>query len=189
MKKIFIIFTACLIVEGVVAQNINPDVDPKNKVTGVAGVKFGDNRAKAKQILRHRSQSILSSNKNTLECYNIEIGKIVYNHATFNFESEKGLIAAFMELPFPIWKKQEAIMLYKSIVYSYGAKYSNLVELIDGDEAKLSVCGAFDENYYPSMRPISIMFSKAMSQGGNMYYYITVSYFGLHDAMPTHDDI
>lgn len=194
MKRLLIIFAAAVMAVNIVAQDMpadNPNTDPKNKVTGVAGVQFGDSKAKAKRILNSRSQRIYSLDRNKLDCYNIEIGGFCYNHATFDFEPGKGLVSVYMEISTPTWKKEEAIMLYRAIVYSYAAKYSNLVELADGEDAKVSVCGAFDENYFPGMgiRPITIFFQKGMSRDGNMFYYIVVSYFGSRNSTPPHDDI
>lgn len=151
-----------------------PNYCEKNRVYGVAGVKFGDNRETVRRIIGLKSDRLLDSDSHTLQYYNTTIGGTIYEHTTFYFANGK-LVSVDLQKPFFSWRKEEALMAFENIKSQYERKYSNLKMTTDKDEEKYCLCGAYIDGYdYP---PIFISFQKSLSKGGDIMYYVGVSYY------------
>lgn len=147
----------------------------ENKVYGVAGVKFGDDRETVRRAIALKSEKLSDSDSHSLCFYKTRIGGTTYDFATFYFVQGKGLISVHLQKPFSVWKQEEAIMSYENIVAQYRRKYSNFKVITDKEEDKLCTCGAYVDGY--DYHPIFISFHKSLSQGGDLMYYVIVSYY------------
>ena len=151
-----------------------PNYCEKNKVYGVAGVKYGDDRETVRRTIELKSDRLLDSDSHTLRYYKTTIGGITYDYATFYFAKGK-LVSVDLQKPFFSWRKEEALMAFENIKSQYERKYSNLKMTTDKDEEKYCLCGAYIDGYdYP---PIFISFQKSLSKGGDIMYYVGVSYY------------
>lgn len=164
-----------------------PDYAEENKVYGVAGVKFGDDRETVRRAIALKSEQLSGSDSHSLRFYKTRIGGITYDFATFYFVQRKGLVSVYLQKPFSVWKKEEAIMSYENIVAQYRRKYSNFRVLTDKEEDKLCTCGAYIDGY--DYHPIFISFEKSLSQGGEIMYYVIVSYYEVRKANLYDDEI
>jgi hypothetical protein len=153
----------------------SPDFAEENKVTGVAGVKFGDSRENVRRVISAKSQELLESDSHSLKYYKVKIGGVTYDYATFYFTADKGLISVNLQKPFHSWRQEEAEMAYKDIISQYKRKYTNFKVLKDEPEEKAGDCGAYTDDY--DYKPILITFRKSLSRGGDIMYYIQVEYY------------
>lgn len=152
----------------------DPNFSEENKVYGVAGVKFGDDKETIRKTIAPKSDRLLDSDPHMLQYYRTKIGGIIYDYATFYFIQGK-LVSATFQKPFYSWRKEEALMAYEDVKSQYARKYSNLKVLQNEYDEKLCVCGAFTDGY--DYKPISIAFNKSLSKGGDIMYYVIVSYY------------
>lgn len=146
----------------------------ENKVYGVGGVKFGDSKASVKSVILSKSERIVSEDAHSITFRDTKIGGVTYDFATFYFSSNQ-LISVNLQDAFDSWRKEEALMKFKSIKDQYGRKYSNLTELKDEEDLKGYQCGAFIDGY--DYLPIIISFEKSLSRGGDIMYYVLVDYY------------
>ncbi|HCE47544.1 MAG TPA: hypothetical protein DEQ84_02540 [Prevotellaceae bacterium] len=164
----------------------NPNYSENNKVYGVAGVKFGDDKETVRKIIAPKSEMLLNSDPHMLQYGRTNVGGSTYDGATFYFMQGK-LSSVTLQQAFYSWKREEARMFYENIKSQYAMKYSNLEEFKDEYDEKICVCGAFIDGYdYP---PIFISFKKALSKGGDMMYYVIVSYYEARMANIYNDEI
>lgn len=164
-----------------------PDYAEANKVYGVAGVKFGDDRETVRRAIAQRSDRLLDSDSHSLTFYDVQVGGMNYDFATFYFVRGKGLVSVYLEKPFDVWKKEEAIMMYETIFAQYRRKYSNFKVMLDDMDHKFCVCGAYVDGYRNS--PIFISYDKSLSKGGDIKYYVSVSYYGARKSNLYDDEI
>lgn len=155
------------------AKGTSLDYAEENKVIGVAGVKFGDSRETVKKIISAKSDGVGESDTHQITFYNVKVGGAVYTYAEFYFMEGKGLAAVNLSKVFSSWQEEEAKAFYDNAVSQYRRKYTNLVENEKGDYA---FCGAYT-NDYTDIPPIVISRKKSLSRGGDMKYYVDVSYF------------
>lgn len=160
------------------------DYAEENKVYGVGGVKFGDSKASVKSVILSKSERIVSEDAHSITFGDTKIGGVTYDFATFYFSSNQ-LISVNLQSAFYSWRKEEALMKFKSIKDQYGRKYSNLTELKDEEDLKGYNCGAFIDGY--DYLPILISFQKSLSKGGDIMYYVEVDYY-LYRRESLYDD-
>ncbi len=156
-----------------------PDYDEKNKVTSVAGVNFGDSKENVKRVISAKSDRLLQSDEYSLNFYKVRVGGTTYEYAKFYFKKGEGLVSVNLQQPFRSWRKEEALMMYENTKSVYQRKYTNYRDVVDEDENKGGVCGAYEDGYMP----IIISFTKSLSQGGDIMYYVQVDYF--HNRIAT----
>lgn len=169
------------------ALNESPDYKEENKVYGVAGVKFGDDMATVRKVIAPKSDRLVDSDAHMLTYYKTKIGGLTYDYATFYFMQGKGLVSVNLQNAFYSWKKEEAEMAYEVIIAQFKRKYSNLQVRKDERDEKMSTCGAYIDGYaYP---PIIITFQKSLSKGGDIMYYVTVSYYEMRKENLYDDEI
>lgn len=162
-----------------------PNNDPKNKVTGVAGLQFGDTKVKIENKLYGKWQKIVVDEHSTM--YNdVSVGGCLYNNFVLYYkydETQKTqvLVSANLQKRFRTWQDKEAKEFYEMVCNIYKNKYSNFNVVKNEDEYKLAVCGMYTQDYkngeYP---PIFITYEKSLSKGGDWYYFIVVNYFGMN---------
>ena len=125
----------------------------------------------------------------------MNFGGSYFNSAELYFQydskqREMVFAAARFEKNFYEWKKEEAEMMYESIVNKYKKKYTNCIVLKDEEDLKGIVCGTAEEDYTDGyMPPILITFELGISRGGEKFYYITVSYFEYRMNNAANNDI
>lgn len=156
-------------------KDFSPDYAKENKVTGVAGVKFGDSRETVRKTIFTKADKILESDAHSLNYYKVKIGGVTYDFATFYFSGAKGLVSVNMQSSFYSWRKEEAKMAYESVKAQYSRKYTNFKVIKDDPEEKACTCGAFIDGY--DYAPIIITFQKSLSRGGDIMYYVEVDYY------------
>ena len=156
-------------------NSLSSDYAEENKVTGVAGVKFGDSKESVRRVILAKAQQLLESDAHSLNYYKVKIGGMTYDYATFYFTPNEGLIAVNMQCSFYSWRKEEALMAYENVISQYRRKYTNFKVVKDEFDEKSSVCGAFTDGY--EYLPIYITFQKSLSKGGDMMYYVQVDYY------------
>lgn len=185
MKKTISIVVALLTISTMMANVVDTQNDAeKNKVYGVAGVKFGDSKQSVKSVILSKSKGINSEDSHCITFHDTSIGGRVYDYANFFFTEEKGLVSVRLECGFDDGYKEEALMRLDKIKEQYSRKYGNLNQFRDEEELKAYECGAFIEGY--DYRPIVIVFERSLSVGGEIRYYVLVDYYnqnrvGLYD--------
>ena len=156
-------------------MEVSPDYAEENKVTGVAGVKFGDSKETVRQVISTKAEKLLEADAHSLNYYEVKIGGITYKYATFYFDARKGLVSVNMQSSFYSWRKEEAEMSYENVAAQYKRKYTNFKVLKDEPDEKICICGAYSDDY--DYKPILISFHKSLSRGGDIMYYIEVDYY------------
>lgn len=173
---------------------IGPNHDEKNKVTSIAGVRFGETRTNTINAFKQRGTFLKSEDKITYFS-NVNFGGSTYNMATlfFQYNSKRfdmTLAAAKFEKNFYEWRKDEALMTYNAVVSQFQGKYTNCTVLKDEEDYKAMVCGMLDDSYEDGkMPPIIVSFELGVSRGGDKFYYVSVSYFGYRMSNVASDDI
>lgn len=175
-------------------KEADPNYDEKNKVTSIAGVRFGETRTKTINAFKQRGSFLKNEDKITYFS-DVNFGGSTYNivklYFQFDFRQyDNVLAAAKFEKNFYEWRKDEALMMYKAVVNTYKSKYTNCIELKDEEDSKITFCGMLDDNYDEGkIPPIAISFELGISRGGEKFYYVTVSYFEDRMNSAAADDI
>lgn len=171
-----------------------PNYDEKNKVTSIAGVKFGETRIKTIDAFKQRGTFLESEGK--LSYFSdVNFGGSTYNLVTlhFNYDPKRNdmtFSAAKFEKNFYEWRREEAEMTYASIVSTFQDKYTNCTVLKDEVGGKCMVCGMLQDDYAEGkIPPIMISLELGVSRGGDKYYYVTVTYFGMNMSDSATEDI
>ena len=157
-----------------------------NKVTGIAGVKFGDSKASVKKVIDAKADKLLESDAHSINYCGVKIGGIDYDYAKFFFSAEKGLVSVNLQKPFYSWQEEEAILTYESLKAQYSRKYTNLKVRKDEKDAKICACGIGIDG---SIFPIFITLSKGVSHGGSIMYYVQVDYYYRNRSSMYDDEI
>lgn len=163
-----------------------PDYSEENRVYGVAGVKFGDDIASVKKVICPKAEHFLDEDAHNLTYYKVKIGGSTYDYANFLFAKGK-LSSVRLQKVFYSWRKEEALMAFEGVKSQYERRYTNFKVIKDEYEEKLAICGAYIDGYdYP---PIVISFEKSLSKGGDIMYYVIVSYYGMRTDNIYDDEI
>lgn len=159
--------------------------DSVNAVTGIAGIKFGDDMYTARPILLKRSSNVMASGDQLIGV-NTTINGVTYKYAYFTFHREKGLIKATFFKEYNSYERKAAKQQFDAIIKQYNFRYTNLMLTKDEKDKKIYSCGQYSFDYdYP---PIFIMFSKTKdAETGNIKYQIAVSYY-VHEPDPVYND-
>lgn len=169
------------------AINQLPDYSEENKVYGVGGVKFGDDMTTVRRIISAKSDRLSDSDSHTLIYYKTKIGGSTYDFSSFYFIQGKGLVSVTLQNAFHSWRKEEAEMAYEGVTSQFKRKYSNFKVRQDEGDEKMCTCGAFIDDYdYP---PIIITFQKSLSKGGDIMYYVMVTYYEIRKSNMYDDEI
>ncbi len=164
-----------------------PDYSEENKVYGVGGVKFGDDMVAVRRVIASKSDRLSDSDSHTLTYYKTKIGGSTYDFASFYFIQGKGLVSVTLQNAFYSWRKEEAEMAYEGVISQFKRKYSNFKVRQDEVDDKMCTCGAYVDGYdYP---PIIITFQKSLSKGGDIMYYVMVTYYEMRRSNMYDDEI
>ena len=164
-----------------------PDYSEENKVYGVGGVKFGDDMVAVRRVIASKSDRLSDSDSHTLTYYKTKIGGSTYDFASFYFIQGKGLVSVTLQNAFYSWRKEEAEMAYEGVISQFKRKYSNFKVRQDEVDDKMCTCGAYVDGYdYP---PIIITFRKSLSKGGDIMYYVMVTYYEMRRSNMYDDEI
>lgn len=155
-------------------KHLLPDYAEENKVYGVGGVKFGDSKQTVKSVIISKSDKQLEEDSHSVMFKNTKIGGATYDYTTFYFSSNQ-LVSVNLQCAFYSWRKEEALMKFESVKSQYERKYTNMTLLKDEDDLKAYSCGAYIEDY--DYLPILISFTKSLSKGGDIMYYVKVDYY------------
>ena len=78
-------------------------------------------------------------------------------------------------------------MAYEGVISQFKRKYSNFKVRQDEVDDKMCTCGAYVDGYdYP---PIIITFQKSLSKGGDIMYYVMVTYYEMRRSNMYDDEI
>lgn len=171
-----------------------PNYDEKNKVTSIAGVRFGETRTNAINAFKQRGTFMKNEDKITYFS-NVNFGGNTFAIATlyFQYDSKRYdsvLASAKFEKNFYEWHKEEARMMYEAVASQFQQKYSNCTVIKDEEDSKMMVCGMLDDNYAEGkIPPIIISLDLGVSRGGDKFYYVTISYFVQRMNSAATDDI
>ena len=120
----------------------------------------------------------MSYKDHCLTYLNTALGGTTFDYSKFYFKQGKGLIAVSMHKAFPTYKKKQAEEIYENIVALYQGKYSNVREVNNEEDDKLTVCGEPDSKITDETAPpIWIQLEKSVSKGGDYMYYVKVDYY------------
>lgn len=175
-------------------QKTGPNYDEKNKVTSIAGVRFGETRTNAINAFKQRGAFMKNEDKMTYFS-DVNFGGNTFSIATLYFQYDSRrydsvLAAAKFEKNFFEWRKEEARMMYETVASNFLQKYSNCTVIKDEEDSKMMVCGMLDDNYAEGkLPPIIISLDLGVSRGGDKFYYVTISYFVQRMDSVATDDI
>lgn len=185
MKKIISIFVALFVVTTMMANVVDSlNYAEKNKVYGVAGVKFGDSKQSVKNVILTKSKGISSEDSHCITFYDVSVGGRIYDYAKFYFTEERGLVSVDLQCGFDEPYREEALERFDNVKSQFARKYGNLNLFVDKEDYKAYECGAFIDGY--RYLPIVISFQRSLSVAGEFRYYIQVQYYkqnivGLYD--------
>lgn len=155
-------------------KHLLPDYAEENKVYGVGGVKFGDSKQSVKSVMLSKSDRIVDEDAHSITFAETTIGGSTYDFAVFYFASDQ-LVSVNLQDAFYSWRKEEALMQFERVKSQYGRKYTNMTLLKDEEDLKGYNCGAYIDGY--DYLPILISFTKSLSKGGDIMYYVQVEYY------------
>lgn len=168
--------------------------DEKNKVTSIAGVRFGESKQTVMNVFKKRG-NFIKDEGNFSFFYDVSFGGSTFSTASLYFQYnsrryDNVLTAAKFEKNFYDWKRDEALMMYESIVDLFKSKYTNCTIIKDEENRKLMVCGMLEDDYEEGkVPPIYVSFNLGISRGGEKFYYVSVYYFGTRMSSANKDDI
>ncbi len=177
-----------------ISGKTGPNYDEKNKVTSVAGIKFGESQGVTLDAFRRRGQYLKSEGNITIFS-DVSFGGSTYSLASLYFQPNaakngKVFAAAKFEKNFYEWRKEEAKMMYDAVCGSYRQKYTNGIVLKDDPDSKTMVFGMLTDDYQNgNMPPIIVTYELGVSRGGDKFYYVTVSYFVMRMSEASLDDL
>jgi hypothetical protein len=176
MKKIISIFVALFVVTTMMANVVDSlSYAEKNKVYGVAGVKFGDSKQSVKNVILTKSDGISSEDSHCITFCKVSVGGRKYDYAEFYFTEERGLVSVDLQCGFDEPYKEEALERFDNVLSQFERKYGNIRCYYAEEDYTAYDCGAYIEGY--PYRPIDISFQRSLSVGGEFRYYIHVQYY------------
>ena len=173
-------------------KETNPDYAEENRVTGVAGVKFGDSRYAVEESLTRRFGKSPHYDVYEIKYNNVMIGGSKWDYAIFYFKQNPNnrkheLISVSLQQIYKTYEKDEAEMAFDNVRSQYSGKYTNGYCPPKDDGSKICLYGMKTDDYpYP---PISLTMDKSLSVGGDMFYYVTVDYYIVKLQGRYNDDI
>lgn len=173
---------------------MGPNYDEKNKVTSIAGVRFGETRTNTINAFKQRGR-FLKNEDNITYFSNVNFGGSTYSIAKFYFEYDKRryenvLAAAKFEKNFYEWRREEAVMMYEAVTSSFSSKYTNGTIIKDEEDEKMMMFGMLSDDYADGkIPPIIVSFDLGISRGGDKFYYVSVSYFVQRMSRVDSDDL
>ena len=171
-----------------------PNYDEKNKVTSIAGVRFGETRTNTINAFKQRG-TFIKNESNITYFSNVSFGGSTYSIAKFYFEYDKRryenvLAAAKFEKNFYEWRREEAVMMYEAVTSSFSSKYTNGTIIKDEEDEKMMVFGMLSDDYADGkIPPIIVSLDLGISRGGDKFYYVSVSYFEQRMSSVDSDDL
>ena len=84
-------------------------------------------------------------------------------------------------------RKGSLLFGYTQLSAGLKQKYMTCKVITDEEDEKFCVCGAYADGY--DYKPITISFEKSLSKGGDIMYYIIVSYYGMKKENLYDDEI
>ncbi|MCQ2342943.1 MAG: hypothetical protein MJZ75_05585 [Paludibacteraceae bacterium] len=158
-------------------SSLFPDYDNANAVKSVAGCVFGDSRQNVTNKFHLKTNKYIKSDAHSVLYSGITIGGNYFKRGTLYFINDKFVSCKF-ESEFYTWKYEEAKATYDALCSQYDRKYTNAHHFDQSEDDLCSAYGMFQDDYEEGqMYPIIISLRKNVSQGGDTYYYVSVSYF------------
>lgn len=144
----------------------------------VAGVSLGDEYSRVESLLEYRYGTTFSKEHNEICYYEINIGGINYDSASFDFiyrsaTRDRRLNGVFLSSHFKLSELEQAKRYRDRIAELYAKKYYDMESLNNDDGFKIYRCALnADREFFM----ILISLKKSVSKGGDTFYYVTVSY-------------
>ena len=154
-----------------------PNYDETNAVKSVAGCVFGDSRQDVIAKFRSKADDMIDSNAHSVLFKDVSFGGQHFKRGILYFINDK-FVACTFESEFYTFRYEEAKATYDVICSQYNRKYTNGVSVSSETDDMLSTYGMLQDDYENGkIPPIIIHLQKSVSRGGDMYYYVSVSYF------------
>ncbi len=154
-----------------------PNYDEANAVKSVAGCVFGDTRQNVTNKFRSKADNIIDSDSHSVMYSGVSFGGNHFKRGTLYFINDK-FVACKFETEFYTWRYEEAKATYDGLCAQYDRKYTNGSHFDEDKDNMFSAYGMLQDDYEGGlMYPIVISIHKGVSQGGDSYYYVSVSYF------------
>lgn len=154
--------------------------------TGVCGILFGTSyEAAEKELSKKYGEKSYGSSINSIEYYDIKVGNIFFEFASFNFQNAYGS-RLFNEADFynHFETKKDAEEFLEYVSDTLFEKYNDMEKLYDKNDMPLYRCGL---NETEGKFRILVTLSKGKSKGGDTYYYVHMYYMGRDYVNPMDD--
>lgn len=168
----------------------NPNYDPKNKVTSVAGCKFDIDANEAVRYFNNKFKDYTERNKYEAIYVDVNFAGYVFDIMELQFANndntkrEEFRAIEFQKI-YDLSDYKAAEECFKDIRNMYSRKYSN--------EQKYSentyFYGMIEEDYDDLVPPIILDFKKGFGISGKEHYYIIINYYGFNTSDRYSDDI
>lgn len=168
----------------------NPNYDPKNKVTSVAGCKFDIDANEAVRYFNNKFKDYTERNKYEAIYVDVYFAGYVFDIMELQFANNDNtkrdeFRAIEFQKIYDLSDYRAAEECFKDIRNMYSRKYSN--------EQKHSEStyfyGMMEEDYDDLLPPIILDFKKGFSRSGKEHYYIIINYYGFNTSDRYSDDI
>jgi len=175
-------------------EKIVLNYDTANEVKGVMGVNFGETKANTLTAFKKRGL-YLKDDGNISYFQDVSFGGSQFSMATLYFRHDPNkntdiFLAVKFEKNFYTSYKEEALMMYDAICSKFNKKYTNGYTYKDEYDYKVMGFGMYEIDYGGGeVPPIIVTAEKGISKGGDKYFYVTVSYFGLRMENVDLDDL
>lgn len=143
------------------------------------GVSFGTSQEAAETILM-RKDIIATSDYNQLEFYNVALGGYEWSAVTMEF-NDYGLYGVYMQHNFN--SRESALSMFDGLSNTlkgkYGAAFSSDIDSWNDKSY----------NFTDGVRVCYVYFNYGESQGGDMFYYVTLGYGDMNLYNKTADEL
>lgn len=164
------------------------DYDEANKVTAVAGCKFGAAKTDVRTQLIKKFGNPTSEDEHEMFYKKVTIGGQLYDMAIFYFmynpaTKRQEFVAASLQQSYYEWEDEKAREQFSITSSQYGRKYTNENKKTDKYNEKNYLYGMLEDDYYP----ICVSMEKSLTKGGDMRWFVVVNYF-THKLVSLYDD-
>lgn len=176
-------------------QGSSADYDEKNSVTSVAGCQFGTEATAAKDFFDRKFGNAYNSDNYTAHYMDINFIGQIFSSATiyfkYNAQSKKNEFCAIDFQKYYSTREYDAAKAkFDALRSIFSNKYTN-ERYIEHEGSKDLTCyyGMLNLDYSDTALPIRLTLEKSYSKGGELYYYVTISYYILNTINQYDDEI
>lgn len=172
----------------------NPqDYDEANAVTSVAGCRFGTEANATKNFFDRKFKESYIFDDYCAKYSDVYFIGILFDNMNVHFKynketNQREFCAIDFQKYYQTWDYDAAKSRFDAIRNIFSNKYTN-ERYMDSDDSKDIICyyGMIDKNYDDAILPIRLSLEKSYSKGGDLYYYVVVSYY-IFNTLNQYDD-